>query len=65
MKVYILKACIDYEGYIIKGVFSSEELAQEYLDSMGEDDKIHIDRFTIVEYDVRFNNSDFSLTNRT
>ena len=59
MKVYILKACIGYEGFIIKGVFSSEELAQEYLGNMSEDDKVHIDNFTIDEYEVRFNNGEF------
>lgn len=65
MKIYILKARINYEGYVIEGVFSSEELAQEHLDSIGEDDKMHINHFTIDEYEVRFNNGDFSLTSCT
>ena len=53
MKVYILYACIDYEGSIVKGVFSSESLAQDYLDNIDDDEKSHIDKFVIKEHCVK------------
>lgn len=65
MKLYVLKAGIGYDGYEIGGVFSSKESAQELLDRLSIDINMHINYFTIDEYELRFINGDFSLTSCT
>ena len=59
VKVCILTGCADCEEFLTRRVFSNEELAQDYLDKLSEDGKIHTDCFMINEYELDFINGEF------
>lgn len=53
IKVHVAKGCIDYEGFVILGVFSTNEAAQKCCnDHENDTDKWSYDDYDTEEYEM-------------